>query len=130
MEVQERIGTWCAWGIILLSWIAFFLVLALMFRATGCNRSSEAGAQSADIVAESIAFEARATNDPSQRVEQGSLSSQPVRWFGSKRRERSVATVPASPIGSVAKSAVSRGQSKTLKRRKDYEITKSEDECS
>ena len=42
MEAQERIGTWCAWGVILLSWLAFFLVLALMFRATGCNRSSEA----------------------------------------------------------------------------------------
>ena len=53
MEAQERIGTWCAWGVILLSWIAFFLVLALMFRATGCNRSSEARTQSMDIVAES-----------------------------------------------------------------------------
>ena len=56
MELQERIGTWCAWGVILLSWIAFFLVLALMFRATGCNRSSEAGTQSVDIVAESVGF--------------------------------------------------------------------------
>jgi hypothetical protein len=54
MEAQERIGTWCAWGVILLSWIAFFLVLTLMFRATGCNRSSEAGTQSVDIVAESV----------------------------------------------------------------------------
>jgi len=53
MEAQERIGTWCAWGIVLLSWIALFFVLALMFRATGCNRSSEAGTQSTDIVAES-----------------------------------------------------------------------------
>jgi hypothetical protein len=31
-------------------------VLALMFRATGCNRSSEAGTQSVDIVAESVGF--------------------------------------------------------------------------
>ena len=54
MEAQERIGTWCAWGVILLSWLAFFLVLALMFRATGCNRSSEARTQSMDIVAESV----------------------------------------------------------------------------
>ena len=53
MEAQERIGTRSAWGVILLSWISFFLVLALMFRATGCNRSSEAGSQSMDIVAES-----------------------------------------------------------------------------
>jgi hypothetical protein len=53
MDLHERMGTWCAWGIILLSWIAFFLVLAVMFRATGCNRSSEAGTQSTDIVAES-----------------------------------------------------------------------------
>ena len=53
METQERIGTWCAWGVILLSWIAFFLVLALTFRATGCDRSSGAGTHSMDIVAES-----------------------------------------------------------------------------
>jgi serine/threonine-protein kinase RsbW len=54
MDEQERkIGTWCSWGIILLSWIGLFLVLALMFRATGGNRSSEAGTQSMDIVAES-----------------------------------------------------------------------------
>jgi len=53
MEAQERIGTWSAWGVILVSWIAFFLVLALMFRATGCNRRSEAGTQSMDIAAES-----------------------------------------------------------------------------
>jgi hypothetical protein len=33
MEVQERIGTWCIWGVILLSWIGFFLVLALIYRA-------------------------------------------------------------------------------------------------
>jgi hypothetical protein len=46
MEAQERIGTRSAWGVILLSWISFFLVLALMFRATGCNRSSEARTQS------------------------------------------------------------------------------------
>jgi hypothetical protein len=49
MDAQERIGAWSAWCVILLSWIAFFLVLALMFRATGSNRSSEAGTQSVDI---------------------------------------------------------------------------------
>ena len=97
MEAQERIGTWSAWGIILLSWSAFFLVIALMLRATGCNRSSEAGTQSMDIVAESVGFEARAKNGPLQRVQQGSLSSQPVSWFGSKRRGRSVATGPGFP---------------------------------
>jgi hypothetical protein len=97
MEAQERIGTWCAWGVTLLSWIAFFLVLGLMFRATGCNRSSAAGTQSMDIVAESVGFEARAKNGPLQRVQQGSLSSQPVSWFGSKRRDRSVATGPDFP---------------------------------
>jgi hypothetical protein len=74
METQERIGTWSIWAVILLSWIGFFLVLALMFRATGCNRSSEAGTQSVDIAAESVRFEARAKN-PLQRVQQGSLSS-------------------------------------------------------
>ena len=74
MEAQERIGTWCAWGVILLSWIAFFLVLALMFRATGCNRSSEAGTQSVDIVAESVGFEARFKNGPLQPVQHSSLS--------------------------------------------------------
>jgi serine/threonine-protein kinase RsbW len=43
MDAQRRrIGTWCSWGVVLLSWIGFFLVLALMFRATGCNRSREA----------------------------------------------------------------------------------------
>jgi hypothetical protein len=62
MEAQDRIGTWCAWGIILLSWIAFFLVLALMFRATGSNRRSEKGTQSVDIVAE-------AKNGPLQQVQ-------------------------------------------------------------
>jgi hypothetical protein len=90
MGAQERIGTWCAWGIILLSWIAFFLVLALMFRATGCNRSSEAGTQSVDIVAESVGFKARAKNGALQRVQQGTLNSQPVSWFCSKRRDHSV----------------------------------------
>jgi hypothetical protein len=39
MGAQERIGRWSIWGVVLLSWIGFFLVLALMFRATGCNRS-------------------------------------------------------------------------------------------
>jgi hypothetical protein len=91
MEAQERIGTWWAWGVILLSWIAFFLVLALMFRATGCNRSSEAGTQG-DIVAESVGFEARAKNGPVQPVQQGSLSSQPASSFGSKRRDRPMVT--------------------------------------
>jgi uncharacterized iron-regulated membrane protein len=44
MGAQERrIGTWCSWGVILLSWIGLFFVLALMFKATGCNSSSEAG---------------------------------------------------------------------------------------
>ena len=92
MEVQERIGTWCSWGVILLSWIGLFLVLALMFRATSCNRSSKAGTQSMYIVAESVSFEASAKNDPLQRVQQGSLSSQPVSSFGSKRRDRPMVT--------------------------------------
>jgi hypothetical protein len=79
MDVQERrIGTWCAWGVVLLSWIGFFLVLALIFRATGCNRGSEAGTQTKEIVAESVDFGARAKNGPWQRVQQVSLSSQPV----------------------------------------------------
>jgi hypothetical protein len=97
MEAQERIGLWCAWGIITLSWIAFFLVLALMFRATGCNRSSEGGTRSVDIVAESVGFEARAKNGPLQRVQQGRLSPQPVSWFGSKRRDGLLATGPGFP---------------------------------
>jgi hypothetical protein len=92
MEAQERIGMWCAWGIILLSWIAFFLVLALMFRATGCNRRSKAGTQSVDIVAESVGFEARSKNAPLQPVRQSSLSSQPGSSFGSKRRDRPMVT--------------------------------------
>jgi hypothetical protein len=82
MELQERIGTWCAWGIILLSWIMLFLVLALMFRATGCNRRSEVGTHSVDVVAESVGFEARPKNGPLQPAQQSSLSSQPVSWFG------------------------------------------------
>jgi len=97
MEAQERIGTWCAWGVAVLSWIGFLLVLAHMFRAAGCNFSSEAGTQSMDIVAESVGFEARAKSGASQRVQQGSLSSQPVSWFGSQRRDRSVATGPGFP---------------------------------
>src|SRR5580693_4137187 len=92
MEAQERIGAWCAWGVIFLSWIAFFLVLALMFRATGCNRSSKAGTQSVDIVAESVGFEARSKNGPLQLVQQSSLSSQPGSSFGSKRRDRPMVT--------------------------------------
>ena len=70
-------GTWCIWGVVLLSWIGFFLVLALMFRATGCNRS-EAGTQNMDVVAKSVGFESRAKNGPLQRAQQGSLSSRPV----------------------------------------------------
>jgi len=99
MEAQERIGTWCAWGVILLSWIAFFLVLALMFRATGCNRSSEAGTQSVDIVAESVGFEARFKNGPLQPVHQSSLSSQPVSSFGLNGETARWSRVTASPNG-------------------------------
>ena len=94
MEAQERIGTWCSWGVILLSWIGLFLVLALMFRATGCNRSSEAGTQSMHIVDESVGFEARAKNGPLQRVQQGSLSSQPAVLSGETAQWP---RVPASP---------------------------------
>jgi hypothetical protein len=97
MEVQERNGTWWIWGFILLSWIAFFLVLALMFRATGCNRSSEVETQSIDIVAESVGFEARSKNGPLQPVRQSSLISQPVSSFGSKRRDRPMVTGPGLP---------------------------------
>ena len=78
MYAQERIGTWSIWGVVLLSWIGFFLVLALMFRATGCNRSSKAGTQGVDIVAESVGFEARSKNGPLEPAQQSSLSSQPV----------------------------------------------------
>jgi hypothetical protein len=78
-----------------LDWV--FLALALMFRATGCNRGSEARTRSMDIVAESVGFGARAKNGPLQRVQQGSPSSQPVSWFGSKERDRSVATGPDFP---------------------------------
>jgi hypothetical protein len=43
MGAQERrIGTWLSWGVVLLSWIGLFLVLAVMFRASGCNRSNGA----------------------------------------------------------------------------------------
>lgn len=59
MEAQERIDKWSIWGVIVLFWLELFLILALMFRATGCNRSSEAGTRSMDIVAESVGFEAR-----------------------------------------------------------------------
>jgi hypothetical protein len=99
MEAQERIGTWWIWGFILLCWIVFFLVLALMSRATGCNRSSEAGTQSMDIVAESVGFEARAKNGPLQRVQQSSLSSQQVSSFGSNGETARWSRVPASPNG-------------------------------
>jgi serine/threonine-protein kinase RsbW len=115
MDAQERVGTWCSWGVVLLSWIGFFLVLALMFRATGCNHSSEAGTQSKDVTAESVSFEARSRNGPLQRVQQGSLSSQPVPWFGSKRRGRSVATGPdLPPSGPVAQRVARRGQTRSF----------------
>jgi len=47
--VQRRVSPlkrqpWSAWVVILLSWVALFVVLVLIFRATGCNRSSEARA--------------------------------------------------------------------------------------
>jgi hypothetical protein len=49
LSVQKRVSAlkrqpWSAWVVILLSWVAFFIVLALIFRATGCNRSSESRA--------------------------------------------------------------------------------------
>jgi hypothetical protein len=44
LDAQQRVGAWSAWVVILLSWVALFIVLALIFRATACNRSSEAGA--------------------------------------------------------------------------------------
>jgi len=78
MDAQERIGTWSIWAVILLSWIGFFLVLALLFRAAGCNRSSKAGTPSVDIDAASVSFEARSKNGHLQPVQQSSLSSQPV----------------------------------------------------
>jgi hypothetical protein len=40
MAAQERSGTWHAWGVILLFWVTILLVLALMFRVTGCNRTT------------------------------------------------------------------------------------------
>jgi hypothetical protein len=97
MEAKERIGTWFIWGVTLLSWIELFLMLALTFRATGCNRSSEAGTQSMDIVAESVGFEGRSKNGPLQPVQQSSLSryrrsvlnGETARW----------SRVPASPNG-------------------------------
>ena len=71
MEAEEqRIGRWCAWAVILVSWIGFFLALTLMLRATGCNRSSKAGTLTMDIVAESVGFEARAKNGPLRPVQQ------------------------------------------------------------
>ena len=69
MDAQERIGAhgrakasillqrrafpikrqpWSAWVVIVLSWIALFIVVALIFRATGCNRSSDARAPADD----------------------------------------------------------------------------------
>ena len=70
MDTQERIGAWCSWGVILLSWIGLFLVLALMFRATSCNRSSEAGTQSMDVIAES----ANLGRDPATRFAEGATT--------------------------------------------------------
>ena len=99
MEAQERIGTWCSWGVILLSWIGLFLVLALMFRATGCNRSREAGTESLDIVARSAGFRARANTAPSSgsnkavsalsRYRRSVPNGETARW----------SRVPASPNG-------------------------------
>jgi serine/threonine-protein kinase RsbW len=115
MDAQERVGTWCSWGVVLLSWIGFFLVLALMFRATGCNHSSEAGTQTMDVIAESVSFEARSRNGPLQWVQQGSLSSQPVPWFGSKRRDHSVAKgLDLPPSSPVAQRVARRGQTRSL----------------
>jgi hypothetical protein len=53
LSVQRPVSTlkrqpWSAWVVILLSWVALFIVLALIFRATGCNRSSEASAPADD----------------------------------------------------------------------------------
>jgi hypothetical protein len=53
--VQRRLSAlkqqpWSAWVVIVLSWVALFIVLALIFRATGCNRSSEARAPADDRV--------------------------------------------------------------------------------
>ena len=113
MDAQERVGTWCSWGVVFLSWIGLFFVLALMFRATGCNRSRDAGTQSMDIVAESVGFEAGAKNGPLQRVQQGSLISLPVPWLGSKRRNRPVATGPdLPPSGPVAQRVARRCQTR------------------
>lgn len=97
MGAQERIGAWCAWSVAVLSWTGLLFVLALMFRATGCNRSSEAGTQSMVIVAESVGFEVGAKSGALQRVQHGILSSQPGSWLGSQRRDRSVATGPKLP---------------------------------
>jgi anti-sigma regulatory factor (Ser/Thr protein kinase) len=93
MDTQgRRIGTWCSWGVVLLSWIGFLLVLALMFRATGCNRSSEAGTPADDRAWTTSlnrwASRRDLTTAPLQPMHQGSLSSPPLSLFGSKRRNR------------------------------------------
>jgi len=67
LSVQKRVSAlkrqpWSAWVVILLSWVAFFIVLALIFRAAGCNRGSESSSsrrQSMDLVADLVGFEAR-----------------------------------------------------------------------
>ena len=42
MEAQERIGTWCAWGVILLSWLALRLNRQLLtaFSTVGVDLDS------------------------------------------------------------------------------------------
>jgi hypothetical protein len=84
LSVQRRVSTlkrqpWSAWVVILLSWVALFIVLALIFRTTGCNRSSEArdssSRRSMDLVADSVGFETRSKNGALRTVQQGSLSS-------------------------------------------------------
>jgi len=87
LSVQRRVPTlkrqpWSAWVVILLSWVALFIVLALIFRATGCNRSSEARVhsrrQSKDVVAESVGFEARSKNG--LFAAGATRPSQPLSW--------------------------------------------------
>jgi serine/threonine-protein kinase RsbW len=81
LDAQERIGTWCSWGVVFLSWIGFFLVLALMFRATGCNHSSEEGTQSVDVIAESVSFAARSRTFAEGAARQSQLSAGAVVRF-------------------------------------------------
>jgi hypothetical protein len=123
MDAQERIGAqggakapvlvqrrvsplklqpWPAWVVILLSWVALFVVLLLIFRATGCNRSSEARVssrrQSRDVVAESVSFEARSKNGPFAAGV--ARSSQPLsrnRFRVLNGETRPLVTVPGYP---------------------------------